>query len=195
MTENSGGEWFTAPAAPPLTGAEELHGVDGASVLDFWRFAMSDLRMNNVRGYLAEYLVARAVGATGTRIEWDAYDVLTPDGTRIEVKSSAYLQVWEQRQLSRIVFTGLRGRAWDQAGGRGTERTYNADVYVFCVQTATTHDTYDPLDVDQWRFYVLSRQVIEATGSGSLSLPAIEALTTTTPYVELAEKIAATAAG
>lgn len=44
------------------------------------------LRMNNVRGDLAEFLVARAVGATGPRVEWDAYDVLAPDGTRIEVK-------------------------------------------------------------------------------------------------------------
>lgn len=154
---------------------------------------MSDLRMNNVRGYLAEYLVARAVGATGTRIEWDAYDVLAPDGTRIEVKSSAYLQVWEQRKLSRIVFAGLRGRTWDRYGV-AAESSYNADVYVFCVQTATTHEAYDPLDVDQWRFYVLSRQVVEGTGYGSLSLPGIEALTTARRYGELAEKIAAASA-
>lgn len=66
MTEDpEQAEWFSAPEAPTLTGAEELHGVDGAQVVDFWRFAMSDLRMNNVRGYFAEYLVARAVGATG----------------------------------------------------------------------------------------------------------------------------------
>ncbi len=49
---------------------------------------MSDLRTNNVRGYLAEFLVAKAVGAHGPRLEWDAYDVLAPDRTRIEVKSS-----------------------------------------------------------------------------------------------------------
>lgn len=196
MTERSddSDKWFSAPGATPLTGTEELHGVDGARVVDFWRFAMSDLRMNNVRGYLAEYLVARAVGAAGTRIEWDAYDVLAPDGTRIEVKSSAYLQVWEQRKLSRIVFTGLRGRTWDRYGV-ASEATYNADVYVFCVQTATTHDVYDPLDVDQWRFYVLARQAVEATGYGSLSLPAIEALTTATAYGELGDRIAAASAG
>ena len=52
-----------APPAQPLSGDEHFLGLD-ATVRDFWAFAMSDLRMNNVRGYLAEFLVARAVGAT-----------------------------------------------------------------------------------------------------------------------------------
>ena len=103
--------WFSAPPATTLSGSERFVGCD-ANVTDFWAFAMSDLRMNNVRGYLAEFLVAKAVGASGGRVEWDAYDVLSPEGIRIEVKSSAHLQVWDQRRLSRIVFTGLRGRTW-----------------------------------------------------------------------------------
>lgn len=85
------------------------------------------------------------------------------------------------------------GRTWDRYGV-AAESSYNADVYVFCVQTATTHEAYDPLDVDQWRSYVLSRQVVEGTGYGSLSLPGIEALTTAWRYDELAEKIAAASA-
>src|SRR3954454_23654688 len=82
MTES---EWFSAPAATPIDGSEQFAGLD-STILDFWQFAMSDLRMNNVRGYLAEFLVSRAVGASGSRVEWDAYDVLAPDGTKIEVK-------------------------------------------------------------------------------------------------------------
>ena len=42
--------------------------------MDFWRFALSNLQMNNARGYLAEFLVAKAVGSTGLQIEWDPYD-------------------------------------------------------------------------------------------------------------------------
>jgi len=49
------------PGPSPLTGQEPFDGLD-ATVLDFWRWAMSDLRVNNVRGYLAEFLVAKAVG-------------------------------------------------------------------------------------------------------------------------------------
>lgn len=158
-----------------------------ATVSDFWRFAMSDLRMNNVRGYLAEFLVARAVGATHPRTEWDAFDVLTPDGVKVEVKSSAYLQVWDQRRLSQITFSGLRRRTWTPQAGYAAEASFNADVYVFCLQAATSHEGYDPLDVAQWEFYVLPRRVLEHLGRSSLRLAAVRALSgASTPYAELA---------
>lgn len=40
-------ESLVPPKAPELSGAEPFSGLD-ASVADFWRFAMSDLRTNNV---------------------------------------------------------------------------------------------------------------------------------------------------
>ncbi|WP_345314834.1 hypothetical protein [Garicola koreensis] len=49
----------------------------GAIVLDFWRFALSDLKMNNVRGYVVEFLVARAVG---TDLQRRRLRVRRPDG-------------------------------------------------------------------------------------------------------------------
>ena len=168
--------WTSPPPAVPLTGAERFNGLD-ATVKDLWAFCMSDLKMNNVRGYLAEFIVSEAVGATGKRIEWDAYDVLSPSGVRIEVKSSAYMQAWDQRRPSKIVFTGLTGRTWSPQQGESPESTYNADVFVFCVQTAITHEAYDPLDINQWEFYVLSRESVVATTYKSLSLPALLRLT------------------
>ena len=128
-----------APKPTPLSGEEVVAGTD-AKVVDFWRFALSNLRMNNARGYLAEFLVAKAVGSTGLRIEWDPYDVMAPDGTTIEVKTSAYLQAWDQYKLSTIQFTGLRSRIWTTEGGLTPTPTYNADVYVFAIQTARTRD-------------------------------------------------------
>jgi hypothetical protein len=86
------------------SGDEPFHAAGrpiGAELGDFWRWAFSDLTSNALRGVLAEYLVARALGADrGARTEWDACDVCAPDGTRIEVKSAAYLQSWSQRILS-----------------------------------------------------------------------------------------------
>lgn len=102
-------EWIRPGQPRRLTGDEPFRGLD-ATVRDFWAYAMSDLLMNNVRGYLAEFLVAKAVGASGTRVEWDAYDVLTPAGVRVEVKSADYLQAWAQRRLSRISFGSMKGR-------------------------------------------------------------------------------------
>lgn len=70
-------------------------------MLDFWRWTFSDLRTNIVRGVLAEYPVALAVGdPSPLRQAWDDFDVTTPSGIRVEVKSSAYLQSWRQRRLS-----------------------------------------------------------------------------------------------
>ena len=40
-------------------------------MLDFWRWALGDLRMNTARGYLVEYLVAQALeDETPVRVEW-----------------------------------------------------------------------------------------------------------------------------
>lgn len=179
------------PNPIPLRGDEPFEDLD-ATVMDFWRFALSNLKMNNVRGYVAEFLTARAVGATGARVEWDAYDVLAPDGTTIEVKTSAYLQAWEQRDVSRISFSGLKGRIWDTATGYTAEQTFNADVYVFAVQTATTHEEYDALSTSQWKFYVASRVVLEGHGYTSIGLPALERLAgPAIAYTALADAITA----
>jgi len=161
------------PIDPPsdavaLSGEEHFSGLD-ARVRDFWRFAMSDLRMNNTRGYLAEFLVAQALGLSEVkRVEWDAYDLLF-EGIRIEVKSSAYLQAWPQERLSRIGFSGLRSTATD-----GT-RALMADVYVFCVQASTTHVGYDPLDREQWKVHVVGREALTSAGE-SIAYGTVRAL-------------------
>ena len=65
----------------------------GSDLRQFWRWACSDLIGNAQRGVLAEYIVGLALGcvADGVRVEWDASDLLTEAGIRVEVKSSAYL--------------------------------------------------------------------------------------------------------
>lgn len=161
---------FDPPPGAVLTGAEAFNGLD-ASVVDFWRFAMADLRTNNVRGYLAEFLVARAVGATAPRVEWDAWDVTAPDGTRIEVKSSGYLQAWAQTKLSRPTFRVSAAYGWDpETAAWSTAQAFNADAYVFCLHTATTHEEYDPLDVTQWKFYVAGQETVAARAGASMGL-------------------------
>lgn len=158
------------PRARELSGREHFVGVDG-TVLDFWRWAMSDLRMNNVRGYLAEFLVAQAAGASGRRVEWDAYDLVTPSGVKVEVKSSGYLQAWSQPNgLSRPTFRVPETNGWDHAKGATVGTSWHADVYVFCVHTAREHDAYDVLDAQQWDFFVLPRQIVAERNGQSISL-------------------------
>ncbi|WP_327235370.1 hypothetical protein OG349_16800 [Streptomyces sp. NBC_01317] len=157
----------------PLLGDEPIAGLSDTAVVDFWRFAMPDLKVNNTRGVFAEFLVHQAVGSTRRRVEWASHDVETDDGLRIEVKAGAYLQAWEQHRHSDIRFTGLRARTWAPATGYSNEKSYNADVYVFAVQTAPEHTSYDPLDTGQWEFYVLPRPKLERLNTNSVSLASV----------------------
>ena len=91
----------------PKTGSESFHDDGralGVSLLQFWQWSASDLLSNATRGRLAEYLVARDLGvADGIRSEWIAHDLTSKIGTKIEVKSAAYVQTWIQRRASRWV--------------------------------------------------------------------------------------------
>lgn len=163
MTEELG-----ALRAPRRTGGEPFHREGeplGFEVADFWAWSVSDLVSNATRGLLAEYLVARALGIStaGVRNEWDPYDLETPSGIRIEVKSAAYLQAWYQRRLSTIAFSIPGTRAWDPETGRfSAEAKRQADVYVFALLAHQDKATLDPLDVTQWQFFVLPTAVLNA---------------------------------
>ncbi|MGD9695479.1 MAG: hypothetical protein AB7V42_07465 [Thermoleophilia bacterium] len=151
--------------------------VAGAYLADFWRWAYSDLLGNTGRGVFAEWIVGRALGCVdGVREGWANHD-LEWDAIRIEVKSAAYLQAWQTRTPSRIVFGGLRARAWDPVTGEwAAVQTYRADVYVFCILTATDHDRIDPLDTNQWQFWVVGQEAVSATGLRSIGLALVQRL-------------------
>lgn len=165
-------DWLVPIDGDPLDGTEKFAGM-GKSVVNFWQFALGDLRMNNARGYLAEFIVATALGISTKRVEWAGFD-LDWQGVTIEVKSSAHLQSWKQRTPSKIAFSGLRAKRFAPDGGYSGERTYNADVYVFCVQNVITHDAYDPLQVGQWEFYVASNEQVSSSAQDGMALSTVK---------------------
>jgi hypothetical protein len=124
---------------------------------------LGDLANNTMRGVLAEYLVAVALGAAiGTRTEWDTVDIRTPEKRRVEVKSAAYLQSWAQPRPSKIEFGIAPASGWDaQTGVTSAEVMRRSDVYVFCLLHHQDKQTLDPLDLDQWTFYVLPTRVLD----------------------------------
>ena len=88
------------------------------------------------------------------RQEWDAYDIETREGYKIEVKSSAYLQSWPQDRLSTIQFDVSAAFEWDAKTNQYGRRIRPADVYVFAILDHTDKRTVNPLNLDQWTFYV-----------------------------------------
>lgn len=168
--------WIQPTPPVALSGAEPFRGMGGATVRDFWTWSTSDLRENTIRGVLAEFFVAKAVGAEAEmRVGWDNYDVLTPSGVRVEVKSSAYLQSWSQRVHSTIRFSGLTGLAWDpDTNTSGEEREVRADVDAFAIQTCRDPGAYDALDLGQWDFYVASADAVRENGARSVGTGFLE---------------------
>ncbi len=135
-----------------------------ATVGDFWQWAYSDLVNNTTRGVLAEYLVAKAVGARSqVRDPWARYDVEDPRGISIEVKSSAYIQSWWQSKLSAIKFVCPPTLGWDPSTDEfDAEASRHAVVYVFALLAHQDQKTLNPLDVSQWEFYVVPTWWLDA---------------------------------
>ncbi|HXO19385.1 MAG TPA: hypothetical protein VOA87_05600 [Thermoanaerobaculia bacterium] len=170
VARKSGGEHFRH-------GGRDL----GFDLLSFWQWSSSDLLSNSMRGVLAEYLVARALraDADGVREEWAPYDLTTENGTKVEVKSAGYLQSWHQEQLSLISFVVPKRRPFDANTNQlGEQAARQADVYVFALLSHKDKVTVDPMDVDQWTFFVVPTSVLDQRkrSQHSITLSTLEKL-------------------
>lgn len=192
MTDNLG-----PLRAPRRTGAEPFHRDAQPlpfTLHDFWAWSVSDLVSNATRGRLAEYLVARALGIStaGVRNEWAAYDLVTDAGIKIEVKSAAYLQAWFQRQLSTISFSTRPSRAWDpETNAVSTTVARQAEVYMFALLAHLDKPSLDPLNVAQWRFYVLrtAALTVRRRSQHSITLRSLEKLVSPVGFDEVAAAV------
>ena len=148
----------------PFVGTR-MSELASSTVGDFWQWAYSDIVGNANRGILAEFIVSRALGSTArVRTNWTSYDVVTPVGIKVEVKSSAYLQSWAQSEVSRPQFSIGKTSGWDLETGEYTEEPQrHSDVYVFCL-LAYRNDKrqLNPMDLGQWEFYVAKTSMNEA---------------------------------
>lgn len=166
----------------------------GFTLKDFWTWGVSDLLCNLMRGHLAEFIVGKAIGSPGiVRNEWAAYDLMTKEGLKIEVKSAAYLQTWEQDHYSNIQFNIEKTKELDVVKGvyHGEPRRW-ADVYVFAVLAHKDKATVEPMDVKQWEFYVLPVSVLDGRmrSQHSITLKTLNDLTGgAVDYFGLSEKI------
>ena len=157
---------YSAITPKKMNGTESFVNIDGekiCSLVDFWRWAYSDLVGNAERGALAEFIVACALGIQDSeRISWDKYDLLSKEGIKIEVKTSGYLQTWNQERLSKLIF-GIRPTyGWNsKVNLYDKARKRQSDIYVFCVHKHTEQETVNPLLISQWDFYLMPTKWID----------------------------------
>jgi len=117
---------------------------------------------NTTRGVIAEYIVAVLLGIDDSpRNPWLAYDLKLPDGRAIEVKTMSRLQAWAQKKLSYPRVVIKPSREWNpQTGVMKEKPTFNADIYILCFFKAIDHETANPLNLNQWEFYVFTKEQI-----------------------------------
>lgn len=151
-TRKTGKELFTT-----------ANSIVGISLSDYWSWAHSDIVNNTERGKVAEFIVASALGVTDkVTSTWDSFDLLY-NGRGIEVKSAAYLQSWYQDRESNIGF-GIRPTVGviGNTGTYDTDCKRQSDAYVLCLLNHRDKMTVNPLDLDQWEFYVVPTALLNA---------------------------------
>jgi len=168
------------------------------SVQDFWQWAYSDFVNNVQRGVLAEYIVSTAIGAANDpaehqRVMWRPYDLLSPEGWRIEIKCAAYVQSWDSKHPDHVSYSIAPARVPDETGDYKDDapKQRNSDCYVFALCKAMSADE-NILDLDLWEFFVLRTAVLdsEKPNQKSITLPSLLSLgPVTCTYVELREGI------
>jgi hypothetical protein len=166
----------------------------GLKLFDFWQWSVSDIISNATRGRFAEFVVATAlnIDLTIIRDEWSAYDLTSPEGIKIEVKSASYLQSWFQHDFSKINFSIKAARRWDSSTNKQAETpTRQSDVYVFCLLKHKDQATLNPMNLDQWEFYVVATSTINnyKRSDSSITLKSLNGLTSPIAYDQLRQTI------
>ncbi len=166
----------------------------GFQLIDFWKWSVSDIISNATRGRFAEFIVASAlkIDLSSVRNEWSPYDLISPQGIKIEVKSSSYLQSWFQKKHSTINFSIKAARHWDNHTGiQAPTSTRQSDIYVFCLLKHKDKGTLNPLCLEQWEFYVLPTLSINnyKRSKSSITLKSLQTLTAPISYHELEKTI------
>lgn len=172
----------------------KITGLDNLTVGDFWSWAYSNIFGNINRSVFAEFLVGSALDITNTiRREWDSVD-LSYKGKGIEVKSAAYLQDWNRKKSSSIVFGIGKKRPWHRETNiMEKDSVRSANCYVFCLYTEDDKEkiTRTIMDAGKWQFFILSTEQInnELGNQKTVSLGRLKKLCEPVEFNNLKEQI------
>ena len=166
MRTLSGNEnfWFDGMPLPHLVG-------------DFWAWSSSDLLKGTLRGALAEFIVATAIGentseAHEDRQAWDLEMICGGGVCKIEVKSSAYINAGARDGLSSVSFSIAPSRR-SELGKKVLDKDQArraSDVYVFCLFASKDREAANPLILDDWQFIVIPTPTLDWSCPGQKTI-------------------------
>ena len=142
-----------------------------SAVSDFWQWAYSDLYQNVTRGMVGQYIVAWALGVDHVPDDtWGSFDLTSPEGKKIEVKTTSYLQTWEQKNEPKPKFRIKKTHLYSKDTGYSKEKDFQADIYVLCYFFEEDKEKADITNLNQWKFWVLTKKTIEEIFSKTESI-------------------------
>ena len=157
----------------PLKSGKEFFSLSGKSigckVRDYWRFMYSNLY--DIQGDVAEFLVAKALKKElpENRNGWTPYD-MTYRGKRFEVKSTAYFQLWkESEEISEVRNFSIQ-KTHIKNQNTKTRKERQNDIYVFCINNGRNYKDANPLNLDNWTFYVVPTSTINIKCSNNMKI-------------------------
>ncbi len=134
----------------------------GFNVKDYWRFQFSNL-IDNL-GFVAEFLIAQALNKDepDNAMGWTVFDAWYRN-KRIEVKATSYWQAWKKsHKISEIRNFSIRKTYIDYQNNK-SEKARQNDIYIFCLDKGKTKETANPLNLENWVFYIVPTKVINET--------------------------------
>ena len=134
----------------------------GFDFLDFWRFHYSNIY--DLQDKIAEFIVSKALGVNEAQNDqyWTLWDV-SYRNKRIEVKETSYYHSFNQEgKVSRQRTFGITkaNGSYDSAKSGNNEFCRQNDVYVFCLNTGDTKESSNPLNLNNWEFYIVPTAII-----------------------------------
>jgi hypothetical protein len=147
---------------------------------DFWRFHFSNIY--DLQDKIAEFVVAKALGIDKAQNDqyWTLWDISYRD-KRIEVKETSYYHSFNREgsvSKQRVFGITKANGSYDPTKSGNADFCRQNDVYVFCLNTGDSRETSNPLNLNNWEFYIVPTAVInEKCGNNkTISLGRIKSL-------------------
>ena len=161
-------------------------------ILDLWQSKYANIY--NMQDVIAEFLVEKAlvIDKAQNTDYWTLWDILYR-GYRIEVKETGYYHPWNEN--GKISFQRKFGitKANSNYESEETENKYERqnDIYVFCLNTGDTRETSNPMNVNNWEFYIVRTAVInqECGNNKHISLGRVRKIAKSVKYEKIKECI------
>lgn len=161
-------------------------------IYDFWLYKYSNIY--NLQEIIAEFIIEKALGLDKSQNidSWTLYD-LKYRNYRIEIKETSYYHPWNEKgKISKQRIFGITkaNSNYDDSNSENRFERQN-DIYVFCLNTGTTKEESNPMNLNNWEFYIIPTYVINKVcgDNKTISLGRVRKLTDKVSYDKIKETI------